>query len=101
MQKTLGFWEVFSIGGGIFAVLGLSIQLAKVLAPLAFLIAGIIALITAYSYTRLSVRFPSKGGTVEFILCLCLWKLWSKFIIISPSKYSKTYFDYRRVTCCF
>jgi len=36
-------------------------------APLAFALAGIVALVTAYSYARLSVRFPSQGGTVAFL----------------------------------
>ena len=72
-QEKLGFWEVSSIGvggmvgGGIFAVLGLSVHLTGGGAPLAFLIAGIIALVTAYSYARLSVAFPSQGGTVAFL----------------------------------
>ncbi len=74
MRKKIGFWEAFSIGvggmigGGIFAVLGLSIQLSKSAAPIAFLLAGLIALATAYSYARLSVRYPSEGGTIEFIV---------------------------------
>ena len=56
------------IGGGIFAVLGLTIQLAKGAAPIAFLFAGFIALLTSYSYAKLSVRYPSEGGTVEFLV---------------------------------
>ena len=73
-EKKLGFWEAFSIGvggmigGGIFAVLGLTIDLAKGAAPIAFLIAGFIALITAYSYAKLSVKFPSEGGSIEYIV---------------------------------
>jgi len=55
------------VGGGIFAVLGLAVQLAKGGTPIAFLIAGVIAVITAYSYARLSLFFPNKGGTVHFI----------------------------------
>lgn len=35
------------VGGGIFAVLGLAISLAKGATPVAFLIAGIIAIFTA------------------------------------------------------
>ncbi|MGV2830429.1 hypothetical protein [Myxosarcina sp. GI1(2024)] len=53
------------VGGGIFAVLGLSVQLARGGAPVAFFIAGIVALLTAYA--RLSVTFPSRGGTVTFL----------------------------------
>ncbi len=73
-MKKIGFIEAFSIGvggmvgGGIFAVLGLTIDLAKGAAPISFAIAGLIALITAYSYAKLSVRFPSEGGTIEFIV---------------------------------
>ena len=69
----IGFWEVTAIGvggmvgGGIFAVLGLSVDLTHGGAPLAFLLAGIVALVTAYSYARLSVAFPSQGGTVAFL----------------------------------
>lgn len=55
------------VGGGIFAVLGLAVSLAKGGTPLAFLIAGVIALITAYSYAKMSLAFPSRGGTVTFI----------------------------------
>ena len=74
MTKKIGFIEAFSIGvggmvgGGIFAVLGLTIDLAKGAAPIAFMIAGLIALITSYSYVKLSLRYPSEGGTIEFIV---------------------------------
>lgn len=66
-KEGLGYWEVISIGiggmvgGGIFAVLGLSVELTAGGAPVAFLIAGIVALVTSYSYARLSVAFPSQG----------------------------------------
>ncbi len=74
VREKIGFWEAFSIGvggmvgGGIFAVLGLSIQLSKSAAPISFLLAGLIALTTAYSYAKLSVRYPSEGGTIEFLV---------------------------------
>ncbi len=73
MMKKLTFWELVSIGiggmigGGIFAVLGLSIQLSGGYSPISFLIAGIIALLTAYSYSKLSRVINSSGGTVSFI----------------------------------
>jgi amino acid transporter len=72
-REKIGFWEVTAIGiggmvgGGIFAVLGLSVHLAGGGAPLAFLLAGVVALVTSYSYVKLSVTFPSQGGTVAFI----------------------------------
>ena len=55
------------VGGGIFAVTGLTVHLTRGAAPLAFVIAGVVALLTAYSYLKLTLRFPSEGGTVEFL----------------------------------
>ncbi len=55
------------VGGGIFAVTGLTVELTRGAAPVAFVVAGIVALLTAYSYWRLSLRYPSAGGTVEFV----------------------------------
>ncbi len=72
-KNNIGFWSVVSVGvggmvgGGIFAVLGLSVQLAQGGAPLAFAIAGIVALLTTYAYVKLSIAFPSRGGTVTFL----------------------------------
>jgi len=55
------------VGGGIFAVLGLAVQLAHGGTPVAFALAGVVALLTAYSYTKLSLAYPSQGGTVAFL----------------------------------
>ena len=72
-KNKIGLWSAVSIGiggmvgGGIFAVLGLSVELSKGGTPVAFLIAGVIAFITSYSYAKLSLAFPNTGGTVVFI----------------------------------
>ncbi len=72
-KKSLGYWSVVSIGiggmvgGGIFAVLGLAVHLAKGGTPVAFALAGLVALVTSYSYVHLSTAYPSQGGTVEFL----------------------------------
>jgi len=55
------------VGGGIFAVLGLAALLGGGATPIAFAIGGVVALLTAYSYAKLSVAFPSRGGTVIFV----------------------------------
>jgi len=71
--NKIGLWAVVAIGvggmvgGGIFAVLGLAVQLAHGGTPLAFALAGIVALFTAYSYAKLSAAYPSRGGTVTFL----------------------------------
>jgi amino acid transporter len=72
-KHRLGFWPVTAIGiggmvgGGIFAVLGLAVELAHGGTPVAFALAGGVALISTYSYVKLSVAFPSQGGTVAFL----------------------------------
>jgi len=53
------------VGGGIFAVLGLAVVLTQGGIPIAFFLAGMVALVTSYSYAKLSVKFPCQGGTVE------------------------------------
>jgi len=74
MQKSkIGTFSALSIGiggmvgGGIFAVTGLTVELTKGSAPLAFVIAGIVALLTSYSYWKLSLYLPNNGGSVYFI----------------------------------
>ena len=73
MNKKIGLKDAMAIGiggmvgGGIFAVLGLAVSLAKGGTPVAFLLAGILALITSYSYVKLSLAFPDRGGTVKFV----------------------------------
>jgi len=55
------------VGGGIFAVLGEAVSLAHGATAVAFLFAGIVALLTSYSYAKLSVKYQNRGGTVIFI----------------------------------
>lgn len=72
-DKSLGFIDAFSIGiggivgGGIFATIGLAVVESRGATYMSFLIGGVVALLTAYSYLRLSVTYPSRGGTVKFI----------------------------------
>ncbi len=71
--RGIGLWGAVAIGiggmvgGGIFAVLGVVAGDAAGGAPLGFLLAGGVALLTASSYARLSVRYPSRGGSVVFV----------------------------------
>ncbi|MEO8266051.1 MAG: APC family permease [Ilumatobacteraceae bacterium] len=55
------------VGGGIFAVLGLAVAVGGGGTFVAFLVAGMVALVTTYSYARLSIAMPSDGGTVSFL----------------------------------
>jgi len=72
-EGQLGTFSTLSIGiggmvgGGIFAVTGLTVEVTRGGAPIAFVIAGVVALLTSYSYLKLTLRYPGEGGTVEFL----------------------------------
>jgi len=72
-KRTIGLLGAISIGiggmvgGGIFAVLGEAVSFAHGATAIAFLFAGAVALLTSYSYAKLSVTFQNRGGTVVFI----------------------------------
>ena len=55
------------VGAGIFAVLGLAAATTKGAVPIAFVIGGVIALVTAHCYGKLSVAYPDRGGTVAYL----------------------------------
>jgi len=55
------------VGGGIFAVLGEAVSISHGATPIAFLIAGMVALLTSISYAKLSVSYQNRGGTACFI----------------------------------
>jgi len=72
--RTMSLWSAVSIGvgamigAGIFALIGIAIEMAGNLAYISFLIAGMIALLNAYSTAHLSKRYPSKGGQAIFLI---------------------------------
>ncbi len=71
--RSIGLFGAMSIGiggmvgGGIFAVLGEAVSFAHGATEIAFLFAGIVALLTSYSYAKLSVKYQNRGGTVVFV----------------------------------
>jgi hypothetical protein len=55
------------VGGGIFAVLGEAAKMSGNAAFISFGIAGILALITGISYTRLTRAFDEAGGSFSYV----------------------------------
>lgn len=55
------------VGGGIFSVLGVIIQSAGQWAWLSFLLSGVIALISAHSYSQLALKYNEGGGAFTFL----------------------------------
>ncbi|MDY6789402.1 MAG: APC family permease [Candidatus Nanohaloarchaea archaeon] len=72
-EEKLGLKEVIAMGvggmvsGGIYAVLGVAMKQAGNAVPLSFLLAGILTLLTAYSYVKLTCHFKEKGGAFSYI----------------------------------
>lgn len=56
-----------TVGAGIFALIGAILGIAGSLAPLSFLVAGLIAGSTAWSYALLVRRFPFAGGEAIYV----------------------------------
>jgi amino acid transporter len=56
------------VGAGIFALLGEAGAIAGTAVWVSFLIAGAISLLQGYSFVKLGARYPSQGGTIEFLV---------------------------------
>ncbi|MBG9993463.1 amino acid permease [Pseudoalteromonas sp. NZS127_1] len=56
------------VGAGIFIVIGEAGVIAGNLVTMSFAIAAIIALFCGYSLSKLAVRYPSRGGIVEYLI---------------------------------
>jgi amino acid transporter len=56
------------VGAGIFALMGEAAALAGTAIWVSFLAAGIITILTAYSFVQLGIRYPSRGGIVEYLV---------------------------------
>ncbi len=73
-RQNLGLWAAVSIGiggmigAGIFSILGVVAQVSGSALALSFGIGGVVALLAAYSYMKLGVRYPSVGGAVQFLV---------------------------------
>jgi amino acid transporter len=73
-EKAIGLWSAAAIGigamigAGIFSILGVGGQIAGNALYLSFIIGGIVALLSTYSYTKLGVRYPSAGGPAEYLV---------------------------------
>jgi amino acid transporter len=56
------------VGAGIFSILGVVAQAAGNAMWIAFMIGGVVALLSTYSYAKLGAVFPSAGGAVHFLV---------------------------------
>ena len=56
------------LGAGIYVLVGKVAGMAGFYAPLSFLVAALIATLTAFSYADLSSRYPSSAGEARYVL---------------------------------
>jgi amino acid transporter len=67
VRGALGIGIGGIVGGGFFATFGLGVVGARGATFISFLVGGALALLTAYAYVHLTIRYPGPGGTVSFI----------------------------------
>ena len=73
-KKAFGLWSAVFIGigsmvgAGIFIVIGEAGAIAGNLVWLSFLFGGITALLSGYSLAKLALRYPSRGGIIEYLV---------------------------------
>lgn len=68
LTETISMGVGAMVGAGIFALLGQAGSIAGNEVYLSFIIAGVISLLSGYSYAKLGVRYPSSGGIVEYLI---------------------------------
>src|ERR671933_1026959 len=56
------------IGAGIFSILGVVAGVSGTALPVSFVIGVGVALLAAYSYLKLGIRYPSVGGASQFLV---------------------------------
>ena len=56
------------IGAGIFSILGVVAGVSGTALPVSFVLGGVVAILAAYSYMKLGVRYPSVGGASQFLV---------------------------------
>ena len=72
LKRELGLWDAVAIGiaamvgAGIFVVSGIGAKMAGAGVIFAFLIAGVVALLSALSSAELGAAIPREGGTYEY-----------------------------------
>ena len=55
------------VGGGIFSVMGLAVEVTGNATPAAFLLGGLLALVTGYSYVKLALAYRDDGASFTYM----------------------------------
>jgi len=71
-SRSMNLWSVTAlgigsmVGAGIFALLGQTALAAGGYTYVAFILGGVVAVLSGYSYARLAARYPDAGGLVIY-----------------------------------
>jgi basic amino acid/polyamine antiporter, APA family len=93
------------LGAGIYVLVGKVAGMAGIYAPLSFLVASLIATLTAFSYADLASRYPSSAGEAKYVMqafgspLLSMLVGWSVVLIgvISAATLSRGFAGYMQV----
>lgn len=66
-RKLLFYGLGTMVGGGFYALIGKVAGEAAMLAPIAFLVAGLLALVNGFTYGELSSRYPVSAGEAQYV----------------------------------
>lgn len=73
LDRSVGLWQLVFygsgtiLGAGIFVVVGEVAAEAGRLLPLAYVLAGIVAITSALSFAEMGARIPSAGGPIDYL----------------------------------
>lgn len=73
LRRELGFWDALTIGAGtmigagIFLLAGIALEMSGPAAIFAYLVSGIVCMITASSAAELATGMPTSGGDYFFV----------------------------------
>lgn len=56
------------MGAGLYTLLGLATRTAGKFLPISFLIGGFVAAFSVYSYAKLGMKYPDRGGAAKFLV---------------------------------
>jgi amino acid transporter len=65
---TLNFYGLGNIlGAGIYVLVGKVVAYAGIFAPVSFLVAALLACLSAFAYAELAARFPLSAGEAVYV----------------------------------
>src|SRR6056297_3799278 len=73
LDRSVGLWQLVFygagtiLGAGIFVVVGEVVGEAGRLAPIAYALAGIVAITSALSFAEMGARIPTAGGPIDYL----------------------------------